>query len=363
MYLNFHIKVYVPKLIEWPIVAIVLWYRRKRHNSTFRRIKLNKGRYATVDVEDYEKLARYDWQLYESKCGNFYAVRSENGLLVKMHRVVMNAPAGFLVDHKSGNGLDNRKANLRIVTAAQNSYNMRKRTKTCSSKYKGVSKVKKNNKWRAYININSKYKHLGYFDNEIDAAGAYDEAAKKYFGEFAKLNFDNYSHKGTKTQSFKLFISFLRDFASWCYKNLSNPRNPRLGDYFLFNFLFVRQMPAGKVDYNAWDSHYKPGEPLSQRQYKALAARYLCNLAEQAFKAELHNARSADAYWDNAYYPGKRKEHKIVPQMGLDTEVFAYQVQAEKGQRLAGKGKSNRQKQGKGFAAVKFYGFDDAADP
>jgi hypothetical protein len=111
-----------------------------------------------------------------------------------MHRVIMNAPADRFVDHKHGEGLDNRKENLRIVTCAQNQYNRRKMTtRQTSSKYKGVYFRKNYKKYCAQIRYKGKRMHLGYFDNETDAAKAYDEAAKKLFGEFARLNFPNES--------------------------------------------------------------------------------------------------------------------------------------------------------------------------
>jgi hypothetical protein len=150
---------------------------------------LSGGKYTVVDVEDYPKLAQYDWQLYESKSKNLYAVRFDNGNFIKMHRVIMNAPLGKIVDHKYGDGLNNRKVNLRIVTKAQNQLNRRKTTAKTTSKYKGVHFDKCKNKYRVAISCNYKRTFLGYFVNEIDAAKAYDEAAKKYHGEFAVLNF------------------------------------------------------------------------------------------------------------------------------------------------------------------------------
>jgi hypothetical protein len=131
----------------------------------------------------------YDWQLFESESKNFYAVRLDGNKIVKMHREIMNAPAGVFVDHRYGDGLDNRKVNLRIATRAQNQYNRRKTSKKTTSKYKGVHLDRNRNKYRAIIGCSGKRIFLGYFDNETDAAKAYDEAAKKYHGEFAKLNF------------------------------------------------------------------------------------------------------------------------------------------------------------------------------
>ncbi len=187
-----YLHIPVPDFIERLGVWFLLRYRKKHYGFTFRRIKLTKDKFAIVDVEDYEKLAQYDWQLSEGESKKCYAVCLVNRKIVSMHRVIMNAPAGMFVDHRYGDGLDNRKENLRIVTQAQNQYNRRKTSRKTSSKYKGVHLKKQYNKYGAEISCNGKRTHLGYFDNEIDAAKAYDEAAKKLFGEFAKLNFDNH---------------------------------------------------------------------------------------------------------------------------------------------------------------------------
>ena len=106
-----------------------------------------------------------------------------------MHRLIMNSPTGFMVDHINHNGLDNRKKNLRIVTPQQNTWNARPFKDQGKSKYKGVSWEKKYKKWKANICIENKLKHIGYFDNEKEAAEAYDTAAKKHRGEYAFLNF------------------------------------------------------------------------------------------------------------------------------------------------------------------------------
>ena len=106
-----------------------------------------------------------------------------------MHRQIMKPARGFVVDHKNHQGFDNRKDNLQIVTAAENNYNSRKTSRPTTSIYKGVSKCRKTGKWRAVIHINGIDIHLGYFYSEIEAAKVYDEAAKKFRGEFAVLNF------------------------------------------------------------------------------------------------------------------------------------------------------------------------------
>lgn len=109
---------------------------------------------------------------------------------LKMHRMIMNASKGFVVDHINHNGLDNRKANLRLVTNAQNSYNRPCfKKKGSPSQYKGVYWSKRDNKWQVQISCKGKVKTIGQFKDEIQAAKAYDKAAKKYHGEFAYLNF------------------------------------------------------------------------------------------------------------------------------------------------------------------------------
>ena len=107
-----------------------------------------------------------------------------------MHRVILNTPMGMDTDHINGNGLDNRRCNLRICTHAENISNQRKYSNTMLSKFKGVSWDKSRNRWIVYIGVHPKRIFLGRFKTEIDAAIAYDNAARKYFGEFACTNSD-----------------------------------------------------------------------------------------------------------------------------------------------------------------------------
>jgi hypothetical protein len=155
-------------------------------DSQIRFIPLTKGKIAIVDTADYDWLSSFTWSTSQ-KASGVYACRHVKRKNIYMHRVITNAPAGKVVDHIDRNGLNNRRSNLRICSAADNSRNSRGKSGT--SRYKGVFWNKKNKKWLVAIKYNRKFRHIGYFENETDAAKAYDKAARKLFGEFAYLNF------------------------------------------------------------------------------------------------------------------------------------------------------------------------------
>jgi hypothetical protein len=192
MYLNLRIK--VPAIIERIGVWFLLRHRKKQFGFVFRKIKLTQGKFAIVDPEDYENLNQFKWcaaKDYDTFYAIRYAVKPNNKkTTVKMHRQIMNVHKNDIVDHWNHEGLDNRKKNLRIVTASQNNANSKRGMNRGKSKYKGVCRDVKAGKWRAGISYEGKHIHLGMFDDEIEAAKAYDEAAKKYHGEFAVLNFE-----------------------------------------------------------------------------------------------------------------------------------------------------------------------------
>lgn len=156
-------------------------------------IKLSRGLIALVDEEDFSDLSNYKWYALKINDNNYAArnIRKENGkqTLILMHRQVMNLFDKLLqVDHKDHNGLNNHKNNLRVCPCALNNKNSVSR-KGSASKFLGVTKRKRNKKWEAAIFVNSKGIYLGTFEFEIDAAKAYDAAAKIHFGEYANLNF------------------------------------------------------------------------------------------------------------------------------------------------------------------------------
>jgi hypothetical protein len=156
------------------------------------RIKLTRGKYAIVDARDFIKLYIFKWYAKKS-FDTFYAVRTafENGKKrhISMHRQIMNPPKDKCIDHENQNGLDNRRINLREASKAENNRNRRKIIGAGSSIYKGVMFKNDHNKFYASIKVNGQKIFLGYFDSDIDAAKAYDQAAILYHGEFASLNF------------------------------------------------------------------------------------------------------------------------------------------------------------------------------
>lgn len=185
----------IPAWLNRPAVKVVLLVRRLRYGCTFRRIPLSRGKHALVDLDDYDRLSRYKWHTVNAR-GTFYAVRNtgqrrgQKRIVVKMHREVLKVPDGMFVDHINHNGLDNRKANLRPATQAQNARNRRKaRRGNVHSKYKGLTWYKSQKRWAVRIMADRKSRFIGYFDDELDAARAYDQAARKYHGRFASLNF------------------------------------------------------------------------------------------------------------------------------------------------------------------------------
>ena len=174
-------------------MALVLIYRRARYGYAFRRIPLTQGKYALVDPEDFERLSKHKWHANKAK-NTYYAVRRVHVGFNKwkhilMHREILRPPAHLYIDHINHHGYDNRKANLRTATPMQNAYNRVHFRKNPSSKYKGVSFKKRTKKWEVQIHYDRKSKFIGSFNNEIEAAKAYDEAAIKYHKEFAVLNF------------------------------------------------------------------------------------------------------------------------------------------------------------------------------
>lgn len=168
-------------------------------------ITLSKGQVAIVDADDYEWLSQWTWHATKFKRmarEGYYATRTQiigsgaktrKKRCVYMHRVILAAEAGQMVDHKDGDTLNNRRSNLRLCTKAQNAMNAQKNGgRKYTSRYKGVSYTrhgKYKRRWIASIKVGGKHVFVGRFHTEEEAAMAYDAAAKSHFGEFAKPNF------------------------------------------------------------------------------------------------------------------------------------------------------------------------------
>lgn len=164
-----------------------------------KKISLNKGFVTLIDDEDVGLVEGYKW--FVKIMQNKWVYASAQAPMVDgkqqtilMHRLILGAKAGQVVDHINRNGLDNQRHNLRLCTNAQNSFNSTKKRKNTTSTYKGVYNAGVGLKpWRAIIGHSYKRKHLGCFSTELEAALAYDEAAKELFGAFARLNFPDRS--------------------------------------------------------------------------------------------------------------------------------------------------------------------------
>lgn len=153
-----------------------------------RLIPLTQGRFAIVDAEDYEEISQHKWHVMKCRRSEYAARYSTSRKHILMHRVLLGAPAGLVVDHRDGNGLNNRKSNLRLCTHQENTYNQRPRLGG-TSRFRGVCWHKAIKKYIALIQKDGKRYSLGCFADEIEAAVAYDIKAMELFGEFAYLNF------------------------------------------------------------------------------------------------------------------------------------------------------------------------------
>lgn len=220
---KYAIPFYLPVFLDRILIFPLLLLRRLWFGYAFRRIKLaNCAQYAIVEPGDYAELCKYTWWS-DYSYGSYRAIRfvgkDRGHTALQMHRQIMsminpkfetlnpkqiqnsnvrNSKERLVIDHINRNSLDNRRANLRIATGLQNARNRVKINKKCSSIYKGVCWSKHHKKWAVQINDRKTSIHLGYFDDEIEAAKVYDAAAKKYHKEFACLNFPPVDKRGLK---------------------------------------------------------------------------------------------------------------------------------------------------------------------
>lgn len=160
------------------------------------RVQIGEGWFATIDEADLPLIAPFSWRPWFNRSGSVYAYARSG---VYMHRLIAGTSTGQETDHRNGDGLDNRRANLRTASPSQNRANSGKPRRpdgsAHTSQYKGVTWRKDSGKWSAKITAldpvlgRSRCRYLGMFTNEAVAARAYDAAALAQWGEFARLNF------------------------------------------------------------------------------------------------------------------------------------------------------------------------------
>lgn len=160
-------------------------------------ITLTRGYYAQVDDADFERVNQFFWQCHVTGSGACYAQRligvGKNRVVSLMHRFVLDAPEGTMLDHRDGNGLNNQRSNLRLCpshTLNNANHPVRRDSRTG---YKGVALLlhgrHKNRIFQARLKAYGRFYFLGNYATPEEAAHAYDAKAKEIFGEYARLNF------------------------------------------------------------------------------------------------------------------------------------------------------------------------------
>lgn len=155
-------------------------------------VELTRGYIAVIDAADATLVSGIFWHAHISK-DTVYAAGPASELL--MHRVITDAPDGVVADHRDGDGLNNRRANLRVCSHSQNLANWLKKNPTATSSFKGVCWDSSRGRWMAYFKANGVFKNLGRFDSEENAARAHDAAMRVAFPGFSTVNFPEGDHE------------------------------------------------------------------------------------------------------------------------------------------------------------------------
>jgi hypothetical protein len=155
-------------------------------------VPLTRGYEAVIDAADADVVGQYRWHAVpdlraDRSVRSVYAFRTlwGSGRKTALHRLILTPPAGMVVDHISGDGLDNRKSNLRIASVAENQRNKRLRIDSKSG-HKGVFWSAQKSRWIAEIYADGEKIRLGFFRNIDQAAAAYERASLEFHGEFGR---------------------------------------------------------------------------------------------------------------------------------------------------------------------------------
>jgi HNH endonuclease len=146
----------------------------------------NSTSIAIVDDNVADAVLKHEWRLTPA---GYVMQAKRSATAIRLHNFVLGAVTNHrnVIDHINGDALDNRSINLRCCTQAKNCRNRKKTNSPTTSQFKGVRKYR-DGRWHAYISVDRKWKHLGYYDRELDAAIAYNTAAVKLHGPYANLN-------------------------------------------------------------------------------------------------------------------------------------------------------------------------------
>lgn len=157
----------------------------------YKTIPLPNGKETIVDADMYDIIMEKSEKWYLGGGTIKYAMKRFKGAkeTVYLHRFIMNAPKGIVVDHINGDPLDNRRENLRLSTLSQNQANRKGKNRPGTSQFKGVYWYKRVGKWLTRVTVQGKLVYSGYFDDEVEAAKAYDKAMIEHYGEYAGVNF------------------------------------------------------------------------------------------------------------------------------------------------------------------------------
>lgn len=155
-----------------------------------KEIQLSQGKVALIDDDDFERVNQFKWSFGVSKRDKTIYVKRRDWSkkeYIKLHRFILNAPKNKQVDHIDGNGLNNQKSNLRLCSQSENKRNSKIYSNNTSG-YKGVTFSRSNSKWIARVMVNKKYVNFGSYKTKEEAAIAYNNAAIKHYGNFARIN-------------------------------------------------------------------------------------------------------------------------------------------------------------------------------